>query len=44
LAQDRANRSKEDKVIYRQIDMFERTGLLPAWGDDPNIRPHIENR
>jgi hypothetical protein len=23
LAQDRANRSKKDKVIYRQIDIFE---------------------
>jgi hypothetical protein len=44
LPQARPNRSKKDKVICRRIDMFESTGLLPAWGDDPNIRPRIENR
>ena len=42
LAQDRANRSKKAKVIYRRIDIFEPTRLLPAWGDDPRIRPYIE--
>jgi hypothetical protein len=35
LAQDRANRSKKSKVIYRQINMFEQTQLLPAWDDIP---------
>jgi hypothetical protein len=39
LAQDRANRSKKDKVIYRQIDMFEPTRLLPAWAISQEIPP-----
>jgi hypothetical protein len=41
LAQDRANRSKRAKVIYRRIDMFEQTRLLPAWDADFKIRPYI---
>jgi hypothetical protein len=42
MAQDRANRSKEDKVIFRPIDMFDSTGLVPAWDDNPRISLPIE--
>jgi hypothetical protein len=44
LAQNRASRSKQGKVIYRQIDMFAPTRSLRALDDDPTIRPYIENR
>jgi len=36
--------ARRAKPFYRQIDMFERTRLLPAWGDSPKIRPYIGNR
>jgi hypothetical protein len=41
LAQDRANRSKKLKVIYRQIDIFEPARFAAGLADDPRIRPHI---
>jgi hypothetical protein len=30
MAQDRANRSKKDKVIFRQVNMFDSTELVRA--------------
>jgi hypothetical protein len=39
LAQDPANRSKEAKDIFRQIDSVRANPLLLACGDDPKIRP-----
>jgi hypothetical protein len=42
LAQDRTNRSKRAKVILRRITMFDSSAPVPASGDDPMIRLHIE--
>jgi hypothetical protein len=38
MAQARASRSKTDQVIRRRTDYLKPTRLLPALGQDPEIR------
>jgi hypothetical protein len=42
LPQDRANRNKNAKVIFWQIDSVRANSA--GLGDDPKIGPDIENR